>query len=40
MRERLKQLTAVTALVLVAGVSLVACSDKNGSTDGVGEVVR
>ena len=34
MRERLKQLTAVTALVLLAGVSLVACSgDKNGSTD-------
>ena len=27
MRERLKQLTAVTALVLVAGGSLVACSD-------------
>ena len=31
MRERLKQLTAVSVLVLVAGVSLVACSDKNGS---------
>jgi len=29
MRERLKQLTAVTALVLVAGGSLVACSDEN-----------
>ena len=29
MRERLKQLTAVTTLVLVAGGSLVACSDKN-----------
>lgn len=27
MRERLKQLTAATALVLVAGASLVACSD-------------
>ena len=33
MRDRLKQLTAVTALVLVAGVSLVACSDKSDSTD-------
>ena len=31
MRERLKQLTAVTALVLVAGGSLVACSDKGDS---------
>src|SRR5687768_6105705 len=29
MRERLKQVTAVTALVLVAGGSLVACSDKS-----------
>jgi hypothetical protein len=36
MRERLKQLTAVSALVLVAGASLVACSDKNGSADGEG----
>ena len=31
MRERLKQLTAVTALVLVAGGSLVACSDDNNA---------
>ena len=37
MRERLKQLTAVTVVVLVAGVSLVACSGKDGSADGVGE---
>jgi hypothetical protein len=37
MRQRLKQLTAVTALVLVAGGSLVACSDDNDpKTDGVG----
>ena len=36
MRERLKQLAAVSALVLVAGASLVACSDKNGSADGEG----
>jgi hypothetical protein len=36
MRERLKQLTAVTTLVLVAGVSLVACSGKDGSADGEG----
>lgn len=31
MRERLKQLTAVAALVLVTGGSLVACSDKGDS---------
>jgi len=38
MRERLKQLTAVSAIVLVAGVSLVACSDKaDPKADGVGE---
>jgi hypothetical protein len=36
MRERLKQITAVTVLVLAAGVSLVACSDKEGSADGEG----
>ena len=36
MRERLKQLTAVTVLLLVAGGSLVACGDKD-SKDGVGE---
>ncbi len=36
MRERLKQLTAVTTLVLVAGVSLVACSGKDGAADGEG----
>jgi hypothetical protein len=38
MRERLKQLTAVTALVLVAGGSLVACSDEKDppKTDGAG----
>ena len=38
MRDRLKQLTAVAALVLVAGGSLVACSDKSDPTaEGVGE---
>jgi hypothetical protein len=38
MRERLKQLTAVTVLALVAGVSLVACSDENEpGTDAGGE---
>ncbi len=38
MRERLKQLTAVSAIVLVASVSLVACSDKaDPKADGVGE---
>lgn len=38
MRDRLKQLTAVAALVLVAGGSLVACSDKSDPTaDGVGK---
>lgn len=38
MRERLKQLAAATTLVLVAGGSLVACSDDGGSSaDGVGE---
>ncbi len=37
MRERLKKLTAVTAVVLVAGASLVACSGKEGSGDGVGQ---
>jgi hypothetical protein len=37
MRERLKQLTAVTALVLVTGGSLVACSDENDpKADGAG----
>jgi len=36
MRGRLKQLTAVTTLVLVAGVSLVGCSGKDGSADGEG----
>jgi hypothetical protein len=36
MRERLKQLTTVTTLVLVAGVSLVACSGKDDATDGEG----
>ena len=34
MRERLKQLTAVTALVLVAGGSLVACSDDKKADGG------
>jgi hypothetical protein len=34
MRERLKQLTAVTALILVAGGSLVACSDEPPKADG------
>ena len=34
MRERLKQLTAVTVLVFVAGGSLGACSDDNGSQTG------
>ena len=34
MRDRLKQLTAVSVLLLVAGGSLVACSDKKA--DGVG----
>ena len=38
MRERLKQLTAVSVLLLVAGGSLVACGDKDGAkADGVGE---
>jgi hypothetical protein len=38
MRERLKQLTAVSALILVAGGSLVACGDKDDpKADGVGE---
>jgi hypothetical protein len=38
MRDRLKQLTAVSALLLVAGGSLVACGDKdNTKADGVGE---
>ena len=37
MRERLKKLTAVSVLVLVAGASLVACSGKEDSADGVGE---
>jgi hypothetical protein len=38
MRDRLKQLTAVTVLVLVAGGSLVACGDKDDAkADGVGE---
>ena len=38
MRERLKQLTAVSAIVLLASVSLVACSDKaDPKADGVGE---
>lgn len=38
MRARLKQLTAVTAVVLLAGVSLVACGGKDDSNaDGVGE---
>jgi hypothetical protein len=38
MRERLKQLTAATALVLVAGGSLVACSDENDpKADSAGE---
>ena len=35
MRERLKHLTAVTALALVAGLSLVACTgDKDGESSG------
>jgi hypothetical protein len=38
MRDRLKKLTAVTALLLVAGGSLVACGDKDDAkADGVGE---
>ncbi|MGI9085648.1 MAG: hypothetical protein ACR2FE_10235 [Aeromicrobium sp.] len=38
MRARLKQLTTATALILVAGGTLTACSDdKSGSTEGVGE---
>jgi hypothetical protein len=38
MRDRLKQLTAVSVLLLVAGGSLVACGDKDGSkADGVGQ---
>jgi hypothetical protein len=36
MRERLKQLTTVTVVMLVAGVSLVACSGQGGSADGDG----
>jgi hypothetical protein len=37
MRDRLKQLTAVSVLLLVAGGSLVACGDKDPKADGVGE---
>jgi hypothetical protein len=33
MRDRLKQLTAVTVLLLVAGGSLVACGDKDPKSD-------
>jgi hypothetical protein len=39
MRDRLKQLTAVTALLLVAGGSLVACGDKDAKA-GVGESAK
>jgi hypothetical protein len=37
MRDRLKQLTAVSVLLLVAGASLVACGDKDAKADGVGQ---